>query len=345
MITLITNLLQGVKRMKASQAFVLLGLGLAAVVGGGVAFATVEHVAFTTALYWAVTTATTVGYGDVIPHNGAGRAIAVVEMVTAIPLFGGVFASATALAASTRLRRALRLDEHHPPEEAFVALYGDDPVLVTVAQGLAAAGAPVLLVGRPAGEGGSAPADGVRTMPEDPTIEQVVVRSEPERARQALVACVEEASTLVTAVHLRHIAPDLAVTALVRSRPIAQALRDLGTATVISLEHLVGSLLAKSLEAPHAGELLVSLVSSEQYRLSEVELPPEHVGERLSAMRAVHGAVVLAAIHAGALTYGVADDPTLDAGDHLLVLDEGGGRPQARRPEGGRRSRREGTDT
>ena len=50
----------------------LLGLAAACVVAGGALFAATQRLPFTTGLYWAVTTATTVGYGDVTPRNPAG---------------------------------------------------------------------------------------------------------------------------------------------------------------------------------------------------------------------------------------------------------------------------------
>lgn len=43
---------------------------------------------FADALWWAVTTTTTVGYGDVYPKTGAGRIIAVVLMLVGIGLIG-----------------------------------------------------------------------------------------------------------------------------------------------------------------------------------------------------------------------------------------------------------------
>lgn len=43
---------------------------------------------FGDALWWAVTTATTVGYGDIYPHTAEGRLIAVVLMLTGIGVIG-----------------------------------------------------------------------------------------------------------------------------------------------------------------------------------------------------------------------------------------------------------------
>jgi voltage-gated potassium channel len=74
--------------------------------GAAVAFSTVERVPFTTGLYWTVTTATTVGYGDVIPHNGAGRAVATAAMLVLIPLLAAVFARVSA----AHVRATLRAD-------------------------------------------------------------------------------------------------------------------------------------------------------------------------------------------------------------------------------------------
>ena len=62
---------------------------------GAVVFAAVEHLSLPTGIYWSVTTATTVGYGDVTPHTHVGRFIAVLVMLTVIPLFAATFSLLT----------------------------------------------------------------------------------------------------------------------------------------------------------------------------------------------------------------------------------------------------------
>jgi voltage-gated potassium channel len=65
------------------------------------------------ALWWAVTTITTVGYGDRFPLSPAGRGVAVVLMVAGIAMFGIVTASIAAYFVEQRAEQDLagRLDQ------------------------------------------------------------------------------------------------------------------------------------------------------------------------------------------------------------------------------------------
>ncbi|MGH2602972.1 MAG: potassium channel family protein [Dehalococcoidia bacterium] len=77
-------------------------VGLMLILAATVAITYVEHDSggtidnFGTALWWAVTTATTVGYGDTSPVTPEGRGIAVFVMIVGITLFGLVTANAAA---------------------------------------------------------------------------------------------------------------------------------------------------------------------------------------------------------------------------------------------------------
>ena len=96
---------------------------VAFIIGGGALFSWTQHVPLLTSMYWSVTTASTVGYGDIAPHNSLGRVISIIMMLTAIPLLGAAFANLTGEHLSKRAREErveikahveTLLAEHHP---------------------------------------------------------------------------------------------------------------------------------------------------------------------------------------------------------------------------------------
>ena len=78
----------------------ILGIAITLVTAGAVLARTVEPEVFTSfglSLWWAVTTVTTVGYGDVVPKDTSGRLVGAVLMLTGlslIPLITSVVVSA-----------------------------------------------------------------------------------------------------------------------------------------------------------------------------------------------------------------------------------------------------------
>jgi voltage-gated potassium channel len=295
----------------------LLMFAAAIILAGAAAFSIAEHVSFGLALYWAITTATTVGYGDVSPHNTSGRIIANVVMLTTIPTIGAVFALAAGASVLAHIRRLLGMD-NSLPASPFTIVLGAHPVVPRVLDELARVGDSVVLVAKEKPVGMP---DNVHFVAGDPTDEATVRRCELEKADRALIACIHEADTLVIAVAAHSLAPSLEVFALTQSPAVARALRELGVSQTLSSDELVGHTLAKSLETPQAGSLLLQLVDTTMYRLAERPVDPAFVAQPLSKARASAGALVLGISHGVNVDLGIRDDPVLAADDRLIVLE------------------------
>ncbi len=311
--TLIAVILTKAKRSHSVAMVVLASLS---VFLGAIAFSLTQHVNLGIAIYWAITTATTVGYGDISPHNTVGRVIAVAVMVTAVPLFAAAFALLAAAAAASRLSKLLHVQDR-PPKGEFIAIYGSHATVAKIAAEVAAAGERVLVVADRKLDALSAE---ISTIEGDPTLEATLLRSEPSRASRLLIAPEDDKDSLIIGVILRHLAPDVPTLAVVQSSRIASALLDLGVTATVSAEDLLGHTLAKSIETPHAAQLLLMLVSSKEFRFQETAVPSGKVGQPISKVRAEHDGLVLGIVKRGKVMVGVADDPILEAGDSLLLL-------------------------
>jgi Trk K+ transport system NAD-binding subunit len=100
---------------------------------------------------------------------------------------------------------------------------------------------------------------------------------------------------------------------------------DLGVAATLSADALVGHALAKSVESPHAGAVLLKLVDGEAYRIIERAAGPEDLGRRLSELRgAPCAALLMAVIRGGAVELGLSEDVTVQDGDQLVWVAKAG---------------------
>jgi voltage-gated potassium channel len=312
MVTLLTRLLGA--RQRRHIALLLLG-AVAVVLAGGVLFADTQDLPVTRGWYWAITTATTVGYGDVTPKNAIGRVIASVVMLTAIPLLAAVFALLTGRAAAEGVRRIMALTSR-APDGAFRLVVGMHPAVPAILDELVRADVPVVLA---ADVDPVTVEHRVHVVRGDPTQAATIRAARPQAAEQALVTGPSDGDVLVSAVLLRKQAPDLAITALVSSAGVREALRDLGIRQTLSAHELIAGTLATSLEAPHAGEMMTQLVEAGGHRLAEIDAGAAAAGRPLSAIRDERAGLVLGLVHDGRFTLGIADDPVVADGDRLLV--------------------------
>ena len=300
------------------HVLILLGSAIAVVLVGAELFALAESLPFTTGLYWAVTTATTVGYGDVTPHNPIGKLIASLVMLTTIPMLAAAFAIVSGAAAAASVRRFLAMHSTLP-EGTYRLIIGMSDSVPAILDELANAGIPVVLV---ADVDPATVRSGVHVVRGKPTEETVIARAKPAGAEQALITGASDGDVLVSTVLVRKQAPALVITALVDSPSVREALRDLGVQQSVATSELVARTLAASLETPHAGEMISALVGSRDV-LAEVD-PGTSVGKRLSAVRNERPGLVLGLVRDGEFTLGLGDDPVVAAGDRLLVAEATG---------------------
>ncbi len=304
------------------HALMLIGAAVFFIVVGGAVFAATQHLPVTTGWYWAITTATTVGYGDVTPKNASGRFVASVVMLTTIPMLAGAFAVITGSAVTRGVRRLLDAGARFP-EGSYILVLGMHPAIPVVLKELEAAGDAVILV---ADVDPSSVPHHVHLIKGDPTSEDVLALGRPEGASRILIAAENDGDVLVSAILVRQEAPAVPVTTLVSSRRLIPVLKDLGVLQVLSPDDLMGHAVAKGLEAPHASELLMHLVRGEEHRLVEHRVQADEPPRLLSAVRRDRHELVLGMARGSFVSLGVGDDPEVHPGDLLLLVEPDGHR-------------------
>jgi voltage-gated potassium channel len=305
------------KHKQRRSIILLLGSAIGCVIVGGALFAAAEHLPVTTGWYWAITTATTVGYGDVTPKTAIGRVIASATMLTTIPLLASAFAIVTGRAAAEGLRRILAMSSR-APDGVFRLVVGMSPTVPAILDELVRADVPVVLV---ADVDPVTVERRVHVVRGDPTQASTIKAARPQDAEQALVTGASDGEVLITSVLLRKAAPDLTITALVSSSGVREALSDLGIQQTLSGQELVAGTLAKSLETPHAADMMVQLVESDKHKLTEIDPGAAAVGKALSTIRDEQSVLVMGLVHEGTFTLGIGDDPVVAAGDKLLIAE------------------------
>ncbi len=299
----------------------LFGGFVVVVLGGAGAFSATQGIGYGSALYWAITTATTVGYGDLSPHNSSGRVVASLVMLTAIPLLGAIFAVVTGASVSAGIRRFMQMERHFPTGP-YRLVVGNHQTIPAIVRELDAADVDVVVVGDL--DATVVPSD-VHVIHGSPTDPAVVARGRPAGADHILVTATNDGDVLVSAVLLRRAAPDVPMTALTNSNSVRDALEALGVQQTLSVDGMVAHTLAKSLETPHAGPLVEQLMDSDDHALIEIDAEPAAFGKVLSAIRRDHEGLVLAIVRDGKVDLGIGTDPVLALGDRLLLATQRAG--------------------
>ena len=291
--------------------------------GGAGVFQYTQHVTYFTALYWTITTVSTVGYGDVLPTTPDSRIVAMVVMVLAVPVLGLLLADTASTLVEGRLRSVLGLAAHRMPNGFMIVLGWSPPAQVAVSD-LLAQGRRVLVV---------ADVDtlglehaNLTFLHDDPASEATLARVQPQRAGAAILCHDHDGDILVAALSLHRMAPNLPLSAIPARANTASALLELGLLASFPSDDLMGHVLSRAAEAPHAGALLWHLVRDESHRIVETRPEPAEVGQSLAsarAERAMRGELLLGALDNGNVRF-TSESLQLTGDTRLLLLRRSG---------------------
>ena len=126
---------------------------------------------------------------------------------------------------------------------------------------------------------------GCNVMVADATSDETLMAVRVEKARAVLVSAGRDDTSILIVLTVRHLAPDVAITAVVRAKDNEVLARQAGADIVINPVQFTGLLLAGSAQAFHMSEYLADLASvSGRVQLVERPVRLEEIGGSLDAI-------------------------------------------------------------
>ncbi len=234
-------------------------------------FSHYEKVSFFRAFYWAVTTASTVGYGDVVPTNHAGRLIAIGLMLIGVGILGLFLALMSAAISDFRIRRMFGMIESHLLNDHIVII-GYSRFIQSCIKEILDAKENVTLVA----DLDKAPFDcsNLVFIKGSVTDETTLAKAHIEKAKLCIISDEDDSNSLIAGVNIRINYKNTYITALIYKKEIEKALKEIGINEVFSSSSFSSRVLLKSIQFKGASKFFSQLFDEKfQEGLLEKDLP------------------------------------------------------------------------
>lgn len=245
-------------------------------------------VSFLDVVYFTMISITTTGFGDIAPVSDRSR---LVEAIIVTPIRFAVIFIFVGTAYNFLIKRSWekwrmahiqeRLSDHIVV--LGFGISGSEAVAELIERGTAPSCIVVLDVSE--GRLAEAAALGCNVLQGDATRDDTLVAVRIDRAQSVLVSAGRDDTSILMVLTVRHLAPDVPISVVVRAEDNELLARQAGASNVINPVRFTGLLLAGSAEGLHIADYLADLASiSGDVQLVERPVLPEEVGKSLNAL-------------------------------------------------------------
>jgi voltage-gated potassium channel len=246
------------------------------------------HISFADVIYFTMISATTTGYGDIVPVTERARLFDAL-VVTPIRIFFLLILAGTAYSFFIKrlwdkfLMQQLQTTLRDHVIVAGFGASGSESVAELVARGIDPAALVVIDCDAEALE--QAHALGCMVLQGDATRDATLQAVHVERARALLISAGRDDTSVLVCLTARHLAPGLPITVAVRNGDNELPARAAGATTVINPVSFAGLLMAGSASGSGVSDYLADLASAKgSVQLSERLVTDAEVGRPLSAL-------------------------------------------------------------
>jgi voltage-gated potassium channel len=283
------------------------------------------HISFTDVLYFTMISATTTGYGDIVPITDRSRmfdafVVTPIRIIFILVLAGTAYTFAIK---RTWNRWLMQLIQKNLRDHIVLAGFGvsNSKALEEL---LARGKDPRSIVVIDSNDDRIEAAEkcGVAVLQADASRNETLAAARIDRAAAVLVSAGRDDSNILIVLTARKMAPDVNISVTIRVSENEDIARQAGADTVINPVSFSGLLLASSLEGPHRADYLADLASTEgKVMLRERVVEPGEVGKDLSEICTGQAVRIIR----GGRAHGPSDPAfrTIAAGDRILEIIDG----------------------
>jgi voltage-gated potassium channel len=280
------------------------------------------HISFSDVIYFAMISATTTGYGDIVPVTDRARLFDAL-VVTPIRVFFLLLLAGTAytfIIKQTWNRWLMKLIQKNLRDHILIAGFGvsNDKALEELLKRGTPAKRIVVIDDDPEALDRASEC-GVAVLHGDAARDETLLAAHVDRATALLVSTGRDDSNILVVLTARKLAPNLKISVTIRESDNEDIAKQAGADTVINPVSFSGLLLASSLTGPHRAEYLNDLATSEgRVMLRERIVTDEEAGS--SPEQVCTGQVVR--LIRGGVARPVSDPAfqSLRAGDRVLEI-------------------------
>lgn len=245
-------------------------------------------VSFLDVFYFTMVSITTTGFGDIAPVSDRSRLI---ESVIVTPIRFAVIFIFVGTAYQFVIRRSwerwrMRQIQKYLSGHVVVLGYGvsgSEAVSELISRGTDPS--EIVVIDPSANRLEKAAAVGCNVLEGDATRDETLAAVHIAQARTVLVSAGRDDTSILIILTVRHLAPSVPITAVVRAEDNELLARQAGAENVINPVRITGLMLAGSAESRHVSEYLADLASvGGRIQLVERLVMPEEVGKPLSQL-------------------------------------------------------------
>ena len=280
------------------------------------------HVSFLDVVYFTMISATTTGYGDIVPVTDGTRMFDAL-VVTPIRLFLLlIFVGSAYVFVARRTWEKIVMKRIQKTLQGHTVIAGYGVKNRRAVEELIALGTEpkdIVVIDCEQERLDMAEALGCAVMLADATRDSTLRAAHIERARLLIISAGRDDTSILICLTARHLAPDLRISIAINEDDNEEPARRAGANVVVNPFDFAGLLLATSHTGQHIADYIADLASREgKVQLIEREVEPHEIGKALSDVR---GAVALRIIRAGK-PYGFwrTQSKTLKAGDIVMEV-------------------------